>query len=649
MAAVRRQTAPAVGSGLFEHLTTTAARLAELRQELRQARRQQKQQAGATASPQAVASAGAALVCAAADPDGPPEQHASDGLSIERLEAMLSTCLQLQENTVRACTGQLCRQESMGDQAEVSLADDRGAGVGAVAAAAVSVALAQSWAAAAGKAEDCLRPGKARFKLVAAVPRSMRRRSPPVDVSRSVGRPTARAVLQRAALTAPAGERHGDPGILGSLPQPLASHSNLQPVGSQASLAASDSSTTLDALAEAGPGVLDESQEAAWRAQGSHLKLQWLSPPSTVLVVHKPVPAVTPACVDAICWLLRRGMAVYVEPAQRASLAPKVAEALERKPPGVGNGDGSNGHGSDLNRDAPIDPLGRLLSWAPQSCSECPEVIPRRVAQQLDLCITLGGDGTVLWTCSLFGSGPVPPIVPFAMGSLGFMTPFPIDCMDAVLGRVAAVGHGFPLMLRHRLQCRILRAGRDASNQDLTQEMPPSCEEEHLVLNEVVIDRGPGASLTYLQCYADQNHVTVVQGDGLIVATPTGSTAYNLAAGGSMIHPGVPGILFTPICAHTLSSRPMVLPEHVTLRVKARFDSLRPYVHLVPPDSRGEAYCSFDGKNRQALHRGDSVQLHSSKWPVPMVCSLDASHDWFLAVREGLHWNVRLAQAGQGS
>lgn len=69
----------------------------------------------------------------------------------------------------------------------------------------------------------------------------------------------------------------------------------------------------------------------------------------------------------------------------------------------------------------------------------------------------------------------------------------------------------------------------------------------------------------------------------------------------------------------------------------------------VPPDSRGEAYCSFDGKNRQPLGRGDSLLLHMSRWPVPMVCSLDASHDWFLAVREGLSWNERKVQAGKGA
>ncbi|KDD75385.1 ATP-NAD kinase, partial [Helicosporidium sp. ATCC 50920] len=153
-----------------------------------------------------------------------------------------------------------------------------------------------------------------------------------------------------------------------------------------------------------------------------------------------------------------------------------------------------------------------------------------------------------------------------------------------------------------------------------------------VVLNELVIDRGQATSLTCLEVYADRHFVTVIAGDGLIVATPTGSTAYNLAAGGSMIHPGVPAMLFTPICPHTLASRPLVFPDNVTLSIR------------VSLDSRAGAYCGFDGKNRMHLRPGDGLVIKLSQWPVPTVCNLDASHDWFLAARDGLNWNVRHAQ-----
>jgi NAD+ kinase len=144
------------------------------------------------------------------------------------------------------------------------------------------------------------------------------------------------------------------------------------------------------------------------------------------------------------------------------------------------------------------------------------------------------------------------------------------------------------------------------------------------------------ASLTKLECYIDGNYVTIIQGDGLIVSTPTGSTAYNLAAGGSMVHPAVPCILFTPICPHTLSSRPLVFPEHVVLRLK------------VPADSKDDLFCSFDGRARKPLYAGDSVLVYSCQSPVPMACHLDASHDWFTSVKDGLDWNRRTVQKKQG-
>lgn len=91
-----------------------------------------------------------------------------------------------------------------------------------------------------------------------------------------------------------------------------------------------------------------------------------------------------------------------------------------------------------------------------------------------------------------------------------------------------------------------------------------------LVLNEVVVDRGPSPYLSNLDLFIDGKHVTVVQGDGLIVSTPTGSTAYAVAAGASMIHPSVPAIMITPICPHSLSFRPIVVPAGVELKVCLR-------------------------------------------------------------------------------
>jgi len=243
---------------------------------------------------------------------------------------------------------------------------------------------------------------------------------------------------------------------------------------------------------------------------------------------------------------------------------------------------------------------------------------------KVDLVITLGGDGTVLWAASMF-KGPVPPVVPFSLGSLGFMTPFQSELFKECLQKVMA--GPLSITLRHRLLCRIVR---DESKDDRPIEEPI------LVLNDVALDRGMSSFLTNLECYCDNSFVTCVQGDGLILSTTSGSTAYSLAAGGSMVHPEVPGILFTPICPHSLSFRPLILPEYVVLRVQ------------VPYNSRGNAWASFDGKDRKQLNAGDALLCSMAPWPVPTACEGDSTHDFLRSVCEGLHWNMRKKQSFDG-
>ncbi|KAL6755673.1 ATP-NAD kinase-like domain-containing protein [Haematococcus lacustris] len=275
-----------------------------------------------------------------------------------------------------------------------------------------------------------------------------------------------------------------------------------------------------------------------------------------------------------------------------------------------------------------------VLTWP---CGRCKaDAIPDEVVRDLDFVVVLGGDGTLLWTCHIFGNRAVPPLVPFNMGSLGFLTPFPPDQLSSRLQAILA--GGFPLILRHRLHCTIVKGPRPGSQPaggDVCWA-DGHCATEKVVLNEVVVDRGISPFLTNLECFCDGNFVTHVQGDGLIVSTPTGSTAYSLAAGGSMVHPQVPGILFTPVCPHSLSFRPLLFPDHVQLCIQ------------VPRDARSQMYCSFDGKDRQELLAGDSVIIRMSQWPVPTVCSQDPSQDWFRGIQEGLHWNARRLQAGAG-
>ncbi|KAH7315150.1 hypothetical protein KP509_21G036200 [Ceratopteris richardii] len=316
--------------------------------------------------------------------------------------------------------------------------------------------------------------------------------------------------------------------------------------------------------------------------------LEWKSAPRSVAIFMKPnSPHVQALCKEMVKWLKEdKGMNVFLEPDVRKELL-----------------DESNTYTF-------------VQTW------KTGEDI-KTLHCKVDLVITLGGDGTVLWAASKF-KGPVPPVVSFAMGSLGFMTPFKSDCFKECLRNV--IKGPWPITLRHRLCCRIVRA---ADCQESTNCRKILEDDFHLVLNEVSIDRGMSSFLTFLECYSDNSFVTYVQGDGLIISTTSGSTAYSLAAGGSMVHPQVPGILFTPICPHSLSFRPLILPEYVTLRIQ------------VPLHSRGQAWASFDGKDRQILQAGDALECNMSEWPVPTMCEVESTCDFLHSVQECLHWNMK--------
>lgn len=154
------------------------------------------------------------------------------------------------------------------------------------------------------------------------------------------------------------------------------------------------------------------------------------------------------------------------------------------------------------------------------------------------------------------------------------------------------------------------------------------------VLNELVIDRGPSSFLSMIECYeishaGEMRLLTKVQADGLIVSTPTGSTAYSVSAGGSMMHPSVPAILVTPICPHSLSFRPVVLPDSATLLLR------------VPNDARSTAWVCFDGKSRQEVKRGDGIMIKMSEYPMPSINYGDQMSEFVGSLVRCLNWNDR--------
>jgi len=292
-----------------------------------------------------------------------------------------------------------------------------------------------------------------------------------------------------------------------------------------------------------------------------------------------------------------------------------------------------------------------------------------------DLICTLGGDGLLMYASTLF-PGPVPPILCVAGGSLGFLTPFSKDEMVGAIQRSLGLvkdqgddvqssgsnpNYSFPNKSASTTQIRPsmgeLEGGRPFNDQDL--DSPPKvnfgaynriCLSMRMrldcrvinregvvrarfnVLNEVVIDRGSSPYLANLECFCDDVHLTTVQADGVIFSTPTGSTAYSMSAGGSVVHPAVPAILVTPICPHVLSFRSMVFPDHVVLRC------------YVPEDARSDACVAFDGKYRRELHRGDSVQIQMSSYPVPTINRADHSDDWLSSLKRNFNFNARVRQ-----
>ncbi|KAH0172612.1 ATP-NAD kinase, partial [Aureobasidium melanogenum] len=272
-----------------------------------------------------------------------------------------------------------------------------------------------------------------------------------------------------------------------------------------------------------------------------------------------------------------------------------------------------------------------LRFWTPALCWASPELF--------DLVITLGGDGTVLFTSWLF-QRIVPPVMSFSLGSLGFLTNFQFNQYKHQLDRIMGDA-GMRVTMRMRFTCTVYRAAASNSSSSLPPHNssdpsypatinPTKIEgETHEVLNELVIDRGPSSYISSLDLYANDSLVTRISADGVILSTPTGSTAYSLSAGGSLVHPEIPAILLTPICPHTLSFRPMILNDSMELKVS------------VPSKGRGGGFVSFDGKGRIELGLGDEVVVRASKYPFPTV--LSQPMEWFDAISRTLRWNTRAA------
>jgi NAD+ kinase len=233
--------------------------------------------------------------------------------------------------------------------------------------------------------------------------------------------------------------------------------------------------------------------------------------------------------------------------------------------------------------------------------------------KHVDFMVVLGGDGTLLGMANrIASSGADIPILGINFGSLGFLTEITLDEVLAALASVAAGTS--PIDERMMLRGRTMRSGQPF--------------EERNALNDIVVNRGSLSRIIDMSISIGGQFVTNVRADGLIVTTPTGSTAYNLAAGGPIVHPDVDALVLTPIAPHTLSYRPIVIPSGSEIRIKP----------LIGSDT-DEIYATYDGQHGTRLHPGDEVIVERTERRLKLVRS--SSRTYFEVLRAKLKWGQR--------
>jgi len=226
-----------------------------------------------------------------------------------------------------------------------------------------------------------------------------------------------------------------------------------------------------------------------------------------------------------------------------------------------------------------------------------------------DVIIVLGGDGTMLSTCRLVGDKGVP-ILGVNTGGLGFITEVQRERLYEIMEKV--LSGECPIEERLMLTVQVRRLGEVIA--------------EHIVLNEVVVNKAALARIIDLETYINNNYVTTFKADGLIISTPTGSTAYSLSAGGPILYPTLDNIVLTPICPHTLTNRAMVLPGDTIIVVILRSSAERVYLTL-------------DGQVGFSLMQNDTIEVVKAPFKTKLLIPCD--RDYFQILRTKLKWGER--------
>lgn len=250
-----------------------------------------------------------------------------------------------------------------------------------------------------------------------------------------------------------------------------------------------------------------------------------------------------------------------------------------------------------------------LAGSAAQGSTLSREELPNAV----DLIVVLGGDGTLLAVADhIAQAGRDIPILGVNFGSLGFLTEIRIDelfpSLEAVVDGKATYDE------------RLMLAA--------TASLRGKTDELRIVLNDVVFTRGALSRMIELSVSVSGRFVTKVKADGLIIASATGSTAYNLAAGGPIVHPAVDALLITPIAPHTLTNRPVVIPGSAEVEVRPE-----------APDGSEDVFVTYDGQYGYPVHQGDVIRVKKADRVLRLVKA--PARGYFELLREKLKWGER--------
>jgi NAD+ kinase len=231
------------------------------------------------------------------------------------------------------------------------------------------------------------------------------------------------------------------------------------------------------------------------------------------------------------------------------------------------------------------------------------------VPEGCDLAVVLGGDGTLLSAARAVGNRAIP-LLAVNLGGLGFLTSIPMKDLFPQLERALAGRQEFTR--RKMLSVSLRREGRVVA--------------EYQALNDVVIAKSTIARIVDLEAWAGDSLICEYKADGLIISTPTGSTAYSLSAGGPIVYPTVNAICLTPICPHMLTNRPLIVPSEMAIRIISRAKD-------------EDAYLTVDGQIGSPVESGDAVECSIADFDVLLIRTPDKT--FFDVLRQKLKWGER--------